>query len=230
MNKRAIIFASIAMTFIGLLFLADVRYKLNTAKEHKELAEFWKKKVAREQLKKLIALGKFADFKQEVAVLIPEMIIEKRKAEAEKQKLRDMASVIPHEPTHEISLGFTAEKILNMGKEKVKKREYKEGVQILERLIHKFPDSHHVVEAHYLIIEAFARQEKNSLVVDHVEKMVELFPENRLTGFALLKVGDVYEIDGRHEDAIRIYKTIVAVYKDPKLLKEAKKAVKEPQL
>lgn len=229
MNNRSIIFACITMTFLGLLFLGEVRGKLNTAKEHKELAEFWKKRVAREQLKKLIAMGKFADFKQEVALLVPQVIHE-GKAREEKQRLRDLASVIPHEATHSISLGYSASVLIKEGKLKVKKREYGEGIKLLEKLINKFPDSHHVVEAHYLITEAYSRQENNQLVIEWVDKMVELFPENVLTGYALLKVGDVYELDGRHEDAIRIYKTVVAVYKDEKLLSQAKRAVKELEL
>ena len=229
MNQRSVIFSCILMTFMGLLFLAEVRGKLNTAKEHKELAEFWKKRVAREQLKKLLVMGQFADFKQEVALLIPG-VVEQKKAADEKQRLRDLASVIPHERTHEISLGFSAEKMLSMGKEKVVKREYNDGIQILQKLIDKYPDSHHVIEAHYLITEAFSRQEKNSEVILWVDKMIELFPENALTGFALLKVGGVYELDGRHEDAIKVYKTIINVYKDPKLLAQAKGAVKELEL
>lgn len=229
MNQRSVIFSCILMTFVGLLFLSEVRGKLNTAKEYKELAEFWKKRVAREQLKKLLVMGQFADFKQEVALLIPG-VVEKNKAEEEKQRLRDLASVIPHEKTHEISLGFSAEKMLNMGKDKVVKREYQEGIQILEKLIDKFPDSHHVIEAHYLITEAYSRQDKNADVIAWVDKMIELYPENKLTGFALLKVGSVYELDGRHEDAIKVYKTIINVYKDQALLTKAKTAVKGLEL
>ena len=67
-------------------------------------------------------------------------------------------------------------------------------------------------------------------MIQWVDKMVELFPENRLTGYAMLKVGGVYEVDGRHEDAIRVYKTIIAVYKDKKLLSQAQKSVKGLEL
>lgn len=225
----AITFTSLVMTFVALLFLAEVRGTLNGAKENAELAEFWKSKVAREQLKKLIVKGKFADFKQDVALLLPKEI-QKRKIEEEKQKLRDLASVIPHEGTHEITLGYSAAKMLKMGKEKVRKRLFKEGVIELKRLIDKFPDSVHVVEAHYLIIESYAQQDKNINVIEWVDKMVELFPENRLTGYALLKVGSLYELDGRHEDALRIYKTIVAVYDDSKLLAQARVAVDQLEL
>ena len=229
MNKTAVIFTSLVMTFVGLLFLAEVRGTINGAKENQELAEFWKSKVGREQLKKLIAMGQFADFKQDVALLLPDQI-RKQKVDAEKQKLRDLASVIPHEGTQEITLGYSASEMLEKGKGLVKKREYQPGIDELKSLIDKFPDSVHIVEAHYLIIEAYSHQDKNAAVIEWVDKMVELFPENRLTGFALLKVGGLYELDGRHQDAVKIYKTIVSVYEDKGLVKQAKAAVSELEL
>lgn len=229
MSLRAAALSCVAMTFLGLLFLAEVRGKLNTSKEHKELAEFWKSKVAREQLKKLIVMGKFADFKQDVALVIPEYIKE-HNVEEEKQKLRSLASIIPHEGSHEITLGYSAEKLLSLGKTSIKKREFETGIKTLEKLIKKYPDSYHIIEAHYLIVEAYSQQDKNPFVIKWVDKMVELFPESRLTGYGLLKLGGLYELDGRHEDAIKIYKTIVAVYRDPKLVAQAQVAVSELEL
>ncbi len=229
MNKTALTLTSLIMTFVGLVFLAEVRGTLNGAKEYQELASFWKSKVAREQLKKLIAMGRFADFKQDVAVLIPSQL-DRNNNKDQKQELRNLASVIPHENANSISLGESAKKLLERGKAKVKKREFKEAVQLLTKLVNKFPDSHHLVEAHYLLIEAFSQQNQNINVITWVDKMVELYPDNRLTGYAMLKVGGIYEIDGRPEDAIRVYKTIVAVYADKKLISQAQVAVRKLEL
>ena len=110
------------------------------------------------------------------------------------------------------------------------KHEYRKGVDDLKKLIEKFPDSVHVVEAHYLIIESYAQMEKNMNLVMWVEKMVELFPDNRMTGYALLKIGSLYELEGRHDDAIRIYRTIVSAYDDNSLIEKAQKAVKSLDL
>lgn len=229
MNRKALIFTSMTMTFASLLFLAEVRDTLNGAEVHQKSAKFWKEKVAREQLKKLIAMGQFADFKQDVALLLPEQI-KIQKVEQEKQKLRDLASVIPHEGVHEITLGHSASAMLEKGKNLVRKRDYQPGIDELKHLIDKFPDSVHVVEAHYLIVEAFSQQDKNTAVIEWVDRMVELFPANRLTGYALLKAGNLYELDGRHQDAIKVYKIIVAVYDDKNLIEQAQKAVRGLQL
>lgn len=229
MNRTASVLTSLTLTFVALLFLAQVKDTLNGVAEYKQRADFWRSKVAREQLKKLIVKGQFADFKQDIALLLPDQI-KSRKAENEKQKLRDLASVIPQEKNMEINLSISAAKMLDKGKTFVKKREYKEGITILKALIDKFPDSLHLVEAHYLIVEAYAQQEKNLNVLTWVDKMVELYPSNRLTGYALLKAGNLYEIDGRPEDAIRIYKTIVAVYTDKSLLAKARGAVDQLEL
>lgn len=229
MNRSTVIFTSMVMTFVSLLFLAEVRETLNSGREQKKVAELWKSKVAREQLKKLIAMGRFADFKQDVALLLPEQF-KKKRVEAEKQKLRDLASVIPHEGVHELALGHSASEMLKRGKNLVKKREFQPGIDELKKLIDKFPDSVHVVEAHYLIVESYSQQDKNLATIEWVDKMVELFPSNRLTGYALLKAGGLYELDGRHQDAVKIYKAIVAVYDDKNLVSQAQKAVSEIEL
>ncbi len=229
MNNKALIHSCLVMTLLSLLFLSEVRGKLNAAREYKELSEFWKSKVAREQLKKLMVMGQFADFKQEVALLIPEKI-KKSEAEEEQNRLRDLASVIPHESRHKIHIGQSAKELLAAGKSLVKNRKYQEGIKVLEALIDQYPDSHHVVESHYLIVEAYSQLQESKDVIKWVDKMVELFPSNRLTGYSLLKMGQIYETEGRGDDAVRIYKTIVSVYQDKNLLTKAQNSVKQLDL
>ncbi|MCB0378166.1 MAG: hypothetical protein KDD33_06715 [Bdellovibrionales bacterium] len=154
MNTRPIIVTCIFISFAGLLFLSEVRARLNGAHEQEKVARFWKDRVGQEQLKKLVIMGRFADFKQEVATLIPGAF-PNLKSKTEKARLRDLASVIPHETQYSVSLGYSADAMLVSGKEMVKKRKYKDGVRMLQQLIDQFPDSYHVVEAHYLITEAF---------------------------------------------------------------------------
>ena len=226
MNKTALTLTSLTMTLAALLFLAEVRGTISGAEQYKELAMFWESKVGREKLRKEIVLGRFADFKQDVALLLPDKFDDSEKS----IQLRNLSSVIPHVRSDEINIATSAQKLLDKGKELVKKREYKSGIETLEKLINVFPDSHHLVEAHYLIMEAYFQQERNVEVLQWVDKMVELYPENRLTGYALLRVGGIYEMDGRPEDAIRIYKTIVAVYSDKKLVSQAQVAVSELRL
>ncbi len=229
MNYKVVVHTSLVMTLLSLLFLSEVRGKLNAAREYKDLSEFWKSKVAKEQIRKLIVMGQFADFKQEVALLIPEKI-KKTKVEEEQNRLRDLASVIPHESRHKIQIGQSAQQLLASGKALVKNRQYQESVRVLEALINQFPDSHHVIEAHYLIVESFSQLQESQSVITWVDKMVELFPSNRLTGYSLLKIGLIYENEGRGDDAVRIYKTIVSVYQDKILISKAQDSVRQLEL
>ena len=221
--------AALMMTFIGLVFLGEVRGRLSGVKEQTILAKFWKKRVAQEQLNKMVLIGQFGDFKQEVALLIPEAHKKKKKESDEKQKLRDLASVIPHERLP-ISLGTSADRLMKEGKDLVTKKEFKKGIKNLEQLISDYPDSHHNVEAYYLITEAYAQLDKEELVIRWAEAMIDIFPENRLTGFAMLKLGRVYERESRYEDALKVYKTILSVYDDPTLSARAEKSVRELEL
>lgn len=229
MQLRPMAMAAFIMTLVGLIFLGEVRGRLSGVREQRVLAKFWKKRVAQEQLNKMVLIGKFADFKQEVALLIPEAHKKKKKENNEKQKLRDLASVIPHERLP-ISLGTSADRLMREGKEAVMKKEFKVGVKNLEQLIADYPDSHHNVEAYYLIAEAYAQLDKEEQVVRWAEAMIDIFPENRMTGFAMLKLGRIYERESRYEDALKVYKTILFVYDDPTLKARAEKSVKELEL
>ena len=224
MKTTGVMVSCIFLTLLMLVFLAEVRQELNGADQQRQLTEFWKKRVAIEQLNKVIMQAQFADFKQEVASLIPDAKPLQDYPEHD-QRLRDLASVIPHEKL-KINIGVRANDLIAEGKDAVIKREYEKGVRILKDLIDKYPESHHNVEAHYLIMEAYFNMHQLDKVVDWVDKMIEVFPENRLTGYALLKLGGVYERQSRHEDALQIYRTIISSFEDQNLIATANKNAK----
>ena len=224
MVRSYVVVSCVLITLGSMLFLAEMRHQLNGADEQRQLAVFWKKRVAVEQLNKALIHDRFADFKQEVALLIPDAYSDQQRVE-DKNKLRDLASVIPHEKL-KIQLGVTADRLLKEGKDSVIARDYDKGIKSLQKLIDTYPDSHHNVEAHYLIMEAYFNMHKTDQALKLIDAMVELFPENRLTGFALLKLGGIYERQSRHEEALYTYRIILSSFSDKNLIAEANKGVK----
>ena len=224
MIRTSIVATSVVMALVSLLFLGEMHRQLNGAAEQRKLADFWKKRVALEHLNKSLVEAQFADFKQEVGALIPSVKTDKMDEE-KRDRLRDLASVIPHERV-KLQVNLTAKKLLGQGKESIINHKYKEGVKHLDKLMELFPDSHHVVEAQYLIMEAYFNLHQMDKVVTQIDKMVELFPENRLTGFALLKLGGIYETQSRHDEALHIYRTILSSFSDKTLIAKANRNVK----
>ncbi len=227
MNRSILAYTSVVMAFISLLFLSEVRRQINGSEQYEHVANFWKDQVGHEQIKRMVLRGQFAEFKQEVAYLLPET---KEIEKNQNVQLRGLASVLPVQRADKVYLRESADTLMKTGKALIKKRDFAQGVQLLQRLLDNHPDSLHVIEAHYLIIEAYYQQGNHASVLKWTEKMVEIFPENILTGYALLKAGQVYERDGRFRDAIDVYRTVVSAYSDKGLVVRAQKAVKKLDL
>jgi TolA-binding protein len=60
--------------------------------------------------------------------------------------------------------------------------------------------------------------------------MISLYPENDLTGFALIRLGKIYENQERLEDAIDVYKAVLKSYPKVTLQKQAQACLKAVQL
>jgi TolA-binding protein len=225
MNRVTLVNTSLLVAFVGLVFLSEVRHQFNGADQQEKIASFWKDQVGQEQLKRLVLASQFAEFKQEVAGFIPDA--NELDGSDQDFHLRNLASVIPQKNVSGLQLIESPQNLLNAGKDQIKQRDFGQGIQLLNRLLQNHPDSLYTVEAQYLLVEAYHQQGNTVAVVKWTEKMVELFPENPLTGYALLKVGQVYEADGRYENAIDVYRTIVSAYKDKGLLQRAQSAVKQ---
>ena len=65
----------------------------------------------------------------------------------------------------------------------------------------------HIPEAMFLLVEGhFVTQEFDQCVY-YLNRMLDLYPEHDLTGYAMVRMGQVYVRQERLEDAIEIYKT-----------------------
>jgi len=60
--------------------------------------------------------------------------------------------------------------------------------------------------------------------------MVGLFPEHDLTGFALMRMGQILTARERLEDAEQVYKTILSNFSNVALLEQTNKLLKDISL
>lgn len=209
-------FIKITSTFLVgslLVLLIFVKQDFSGQKKNQQLVNFWKQQVARIQLDMALQKNEHEIFQQEVALLIPQKNLQGPNTGA----VRSLASVIPREKSP-LTIEMSPRELLRQGKQKVVERDFKRGLSLLDRLITSYPSSLYQVEARYLTIEANFNQGHHSEVVSDVEKMVELFPENRLTGYALLRLGGVFESQDRLEEALKIYRTILYAFPKDKVL------------
>ena len=60
--------------------------------------------------------------------------------------------------------------------------------------------------------------------------MIRLYPESELTGFALLRLGKIYEGRDRIEDAAEIYRSVAFNFTQAELKRQAEASLKAVEL
>ena len=190
--------------------------KITAVEKEKKDAEF----------RAILAAGQLADYQQQVATLLPEAI--KGKSDQAAYPLRQLASVMGAG-----TMGLTIERasgLLEKAKSAFREKNFEHSNHILTQLIERYPESVHVAEAHFLLAEGQYQLKEYDSSVATVEKMVDLFPENELTGFALLRLGTVFEKQDRLEDASDIYQAVLGNFKQPELVHQAGASLKAVKL
>jgi TolA-binding protein len=81
-----------------------------------------------------------------------------------------------------------------------------------------------------LLNESFFSLNRWEEVIKTTEKMVEIFPDNEMTGFALLRSGKVYEMQDKPSQALEIYKTVLRVFPSRDLASQAKISIEATDL
>jgi tetratricopeptide (TPR) repeat protein len=82
----------------------------------------------------------------------------------------------------------------------------------------------------FLLVECnfILREFENTIA--YTNKMLDLYPENELTGFAMLRLGKVYEEQDRLEDAIEIYKTLLNTFPNRGVASAARNSLRSVEL
>lgn len=207
----------------GLVVMhALFRESLSPAQDlHAQLTSLEKEKRAAD-FQVQLAQARLADYQQDIATLLPSAL-----KGTSAYPLRQLASV-----TFE-SEGFMMERasgLMEKGKAAFRDQNYAKAIQIFNEVIRKYPDSAHVAEAHFLAAESQFTTRDYESSIETIERMIDLFPENELTGFALLRLASIYEVQDRIEDAGDVYRAVLSHFKQPEILKQAAVSLKSVSL
>lgn len=225
LNALCVISLMIAVGMSSLYF--SVKNHYSGIDLYKQKIVQLEKEVEKKDFKNSLLTSDFLSFRQQVAMMIPGEI-QNQKSPME-YSLRNLASVIG---SSETNVSYIAEMraLLQRAKADFKTGKYFDSNKAFAEFIQKFPYSSDLVEAHYLLAEGQFQLRYFNDCVQTIENMVDLFPENELTGYALLRLGRVYEIQGRPEEAVEMYKTILSLFPNASLGREARKAMGDVNL
>ncbi len=181
---------------------------------------YLKEELKRGSLENEYIRDQVLEFQVEVARILPEILKDKPHNQ-ENYPLRGLASVVAQNPVNlnlEKQLG---RKNFEEAKSFFNKKDYKKAVLKFKSFIDVTPYSVHLPEAYFLLSESYFQVEdfENSLLV--VEKMIELFPSSELTGYAMIRMGKIYEYQNRPEEAVEIYQIVLRSFPDRGIASQA---------
>lgn len=209
-------------------FYSKVREFYNPLDEYKMKVTQLEERVKTERFKHLITAYEFQDFRSYVGTLLPQAI--KEKGEGEKSyPLRTLASVVQKSVNENLAQA-RAKGVMDEGKKLFREQKYAKAVDQFEVLLKKHPYSPFIPEALLLLVESHFVLGNYDQVTFYANKMLDVYPESELTGYALIRLGKVYELQDRHSDAIDIYKTVLLSFPDRGLASVAQSSLRSVEL
>lgn len=113
--------------------------------------------------------------------------------------------------------------IYEKGKRYFNGQQYDRAIREFGQLLEKYPLSQHSVEARFFIAESYFLKKDYRSSLGQIDEMVTQYPQHDLTGFILLRMGQISEINSQTEEAAEIYKTVAKNFKNENLKKQARK-------
>lgn len=196
-----------------LILLTGLMQSYALFKDHFSPHRFDQKKIAelkiqleKEKLQRVLVQNQFYDYQQELAAEIPEL--ESIQKDSKTYQLRSLASV------SQVPLnGFEMSKsILEKAKEQFRDGRYDEAAQSFSGLTLKYPTSPQVIEAYFFLGESYFMARKAQECLDVVDKMMNHFPEHELTGFLMLRMGQLLQARGRTDEAHEVFSTVASKF------------------
>lgn len=203
-----------------------VRQGVDPSKAYQHRLEAIEKEKREAEFKAQLAAHELADYQQQIATLLPESS-RKKLDDRGGYLLRQVASVIGANDELAIERGSS---LMEKAKAAFRKEDFELANSSFQNLIEKYPTSSHVAEAHFLLAEGYFRLGDYDGAVTTIEKMIDIFPENELTGFALLRLGHIFEVKERLEDAGDVYRAVISNFKQSDILKQARISLREVAL
>ncbi|MGZ3748823.1 MAG: tetratricopeptide repeat protein [Pseudobdellovibrionaceae bacterium] len=205
---------------VGLLWsYSEFANYFNRGKEYQIQVQQLQQRVEIEKLKNTLLENQLMDFKQSVAVILPPN--SEIKNQIANYQLKNFASSL-RVPASEAQLDLSGV-IFERGKKLFKEQKYEKSIKEFRKVLEEYPLSRYKVESHFFMAEAFFLEKdyKNSL--DLIDQMLQQYPDNDLTGFMMLRMGQISELNNRVEEASEVYKTVSGHFKNGQLRAEAQK-------
>lgn len=218
----------LTLTVIWMQIYARSREIFNGVSEYKSEISRLKAAQENENLEFAMQREQFIEFRQSVAALMPGVLREKG-LDKEGYPFRSLASTIARSESEQVRTAI-AKTLFERGKLHFRNEEFEKASRVFRQVIDRYGFSPYVAESYFLLTESQFKLNQLEECITVVQQMVELFPQHELTGFAMVRLGRIYEIQKRNDEAIDIYKTVLRSFPQRDVASQAKASLKSVDL
>lgn len=160
--------------------------------------------------------NELSDFKQNVAKVLPEVSSRGILAKRDVRMVASIASV----PTKTLSFNWSAA-AFEEGRNLFREKKFDQAIVSFKKTIEMNSSSKHLPEAYFLLAESYYLSGQASDFLRVVDQMITLYPDQDLTGFILLRMGQLFIKQSRPDEAKEVFSTIMKSFDLPELKSQA---------
>lgn len=142
------------------------------------------------------------DYQQQVAATLP--ALKKIKKKPETLQLRSLASV-SQKPIEAFQM---SDLLAERARAEFRKGDYAGAAHSFSTLTQKFPTSPLAIQAYFFWAESLFLSQKHQECLDVIDQMMTQFPDHELTGFIMLRMGQILQTRSRAEEAEEVFRTV----------------------
>lgn len=228
MNTNIFVVFTLTLTLGLSYFYTELREFYSPTKGLTREVRALENKISEEKFKHQLTSYEFEDFRNYVATILPKAIEDKHSDE-KSYPLRSLASVVQKQTNEKLNVE-KAHLIFEEAKRMFRTEKYEIASKSLTVLVKNHPYSAHLPEAMFLLVESHFQMHEYDRCVYWANQMIELYPENELTGYSMIRLGKIFEHQDRHEEAMDLYKTVIKSFPQRDLASIANSALSAEQL
>lgn len=205
MSSRTYLFTTFCLVLlVGILqFYSEVEKYFSPEKQLRQKVSSLNQDLERERLKVMVAQRQFADYETQVASMLPLGI---QGGDEQSFRSRSIASVASGRVSlKSIDLSSV---ILARAKTEFQAKNYRNSIRELTDMIAAYPASPVITEAYFFLAESYYLNDQPQECLEQIDRMMQLFPDSELTGFIMVRMGQILNARNRREEAIEVFRTI----------------------
>jgi tol-pal system protein YbgF len=194
----------------------------NSGWEYKQEAQTLQENLDDSRFQVALLQHQMRDLEQTVASVLPTQKLAKNKTfDNLMLTLRAPASI----PSLDLS-----SVILEKGKKYFADGKFTQAGEEFQKLKEQYPSSAYQVQARFFLAESLFLQREFKKCVEVIDDMISQYPDHELTGFILLRLGQISMHNNQTEEAQEIYRTVLNNFPQKPLKEQAQILLKSLEI